>query len=305
MSGPQSQNPQNRPAIPAVLSFRIEQLYPKSERLFVQVISAPFLSNRRDKSFVPVNCGAIPEGLIENEFFGHKKGAFTGAHIDKQGYLAISDGGTLFLDEVGEIGLNMQVKLLRIIETREFSPVGETKAQKSDFRFISATNRNLPNMLKGDLMREDFYYRISVIPIFLPPLRQRREDIPLLVEHFLQDYDSEGNVPRLSGKIMDALKNYDWPGNVRELQNVLQRFITVGELDFMEISSETTHGNMGFLAEKVPDQKSFEYQTTLANVERKFLIQALDNCKWNRTKTASFLGISRRSLFRKMEKLGL
>ena len=180
------------------------------------------ISDRGQKGFVTVHCGAIPETLMESEFFGYKKGAFTGANTDRRGYLDEADGGTLFLDEIGEIGLNMQVKLLRAISRDGYTPVGSNVIKNADVRIIAATNRNLRDLIKKGAMREDFFYRIHILPIYLPPLRERKDDLPLLVDHFLQMYDR--NHPPLPGHVAESLLNYDWPGNVRELQNVLHRY---------------------------------------------------------------------------------
>ncbi|MBC8460796.1 MAG: sigma 54-interacting transcriptional regulator, partial [Deltaproteobacteria bacterium] len=195
------------------------------------------MSARTDKTFVPVNCGAIPENLVESEFFGHRKGAFTGAHIDRTGYLHTANEGILFLDEVGELGLNIQVKLLRALENGEYTPVGDTQVHRSNFRLISATNRDFSEMVNNGLVREDFYYRISVFPITLPPLREKKEDIPLLVEHFLHLYSKGKKVPTIAGRIMEVLYNHDWPGNARELQSVIQRYLAVGNFDFLRVDS--------------------------------------------------------------------
>jgi transcriptional regulator with PAS, ATPase and Fis domain len=172
------------------------------------------MSTRSQKPFVPVNCAAIPENLLESEFFGHKKGAFTGAHANKRGYLDMADGGTLFLDEVGELALSLQAKLLRAIENGGYTPVGSSVNKDADFRVIAATNRNLPEQLRTGGMREDFFYRIHVIPINVPPLRDRREDIPLLLEHFLKRYSEAGRVKPVPGHVIGELINYHWPGNV-------------------------------------------------------------------------------------------
>ncbi|MBU2498340.1 MAG: sigma 54-interacting transcriptional regulator, partial [Proteobacteria bacterium] len=191
------------------------------------------LSSRQKKEFVTVNCGAIPENLLESEFFGHKKGAFTSAYADKVGYLDIADAGTLFLDEIAELTLNMQVKLLRAIDGGDYMPVGSTKPKKSRFRVIAATNRNLIDLVKEGLMREDFFYRVNVMPITLPPLRERREDIPLLIDHFLKIYRGEEKEVRIPARVMDVMFSYPWPGNVRELQNVIRRYLSFGRWDFL------------------------------------------------------------------------
>jgi PAS domain S-box-containing protein len=255
------------------------------------------LSARSDKAFVPVNCGAVPENLIESEFFGHRKGAFTGAHSDKNGYLHAADKGTLFLDEIGDIGLSMQVKLLRAIEGGGYMAVGDSKVRFSDVRIIAAMNKDPLEMMKKGLMREDFFYRISVIPIRLPDLKDRKADIPLLAEYFLEKYSPEGRVRKLPPDFMEKLTNYDWPGNVRELQNVLQRFLTVRSLDVLEFQRGFEVRGEGFEASPLQD--------ALENFEKKMIVSALERVRWNRTKAAAMLGISRRSLFRRIEKLGI
>ncbi|MCP4553301.1 MAG: sigma-54-dependent Fis family transcriptional regulator, partial [Bacteroidetes bacterium] len=179
------------------------------------------LGKRKEQSFLPVNCGGIPDNLVESEFFGYQKGAFTGANIDKSGFLEIADKGTIFLDEIGEINLNMQVKLLRAIDGDGFTPLGSNMPVKTDLRVISATNKDLDTLVKKGFMRSDFFYRINVVPIHLPPLRKRREDIPLLIYHFLKSFSRGKSLPHIPPNIMNRLENYDWPGNVRELQNIV------------------------------------------------------------------------------------
>ena len=202
------------------------------------------LSRRSAADFVPVNCGAIPEHLLESEFFGHRRGAFTGASADTHGYLDIANGGSLFLDEVAELSPDMQVKLLRAIEGGGYFPVGDNRARHSDFRVIAATNRNLRELVKSGRVREDFFFRIHIIPITLPPLRARREDIPLLVDHFLRQFAADGQETlRLPGKVMESLYTYDWPGNIRELQNVLRRYLAIKRLDFIDSTPPTPSGS--------------------------------------------------------------
>lgn len=261
------------------------------------------LSPRSGKAFVPVNCGAIPESLIESEFFGHKKGAFTGAYFEKHGYLHTADGGTLFLDEIGEIGLNLQVKLLRAIESGEFVPLGDSRAKRSDIRFVAATSRDLAAMVRQGLMREDFYYRIAVILIPLPPLRERKEDLPLLIEYFMKLYGGEQRPTKLPGKVMDALLDYDWPGNVRELQNVLQRYLTVKSLDFLPAQPQPVRDSSE-VPPTAPDLVP-NLNEALLRFEKALILKALEQHQWNKTKAAKALGIDRRSLFRKMEKTGI
>ena len=258
------------------------------------------LSRRSAGDFVPVNCGAIPEHLLESEFFGHRKGAFTGASADTHGYLDIANGGSLFLDEVGELSPDMQVKLLRAIEGGGYFPVGDSRARHSDFRVIAATNRNLRAMVKAGRVREDFFFRIHIIPITLPPLRERREDIPLLVDHFLAQFAGGRNVPRLPGKILESLYSYDWPGNIRELQNVLRRYLAIKRLDFIDPSPE---------APPAEPAEPFDPEGGLADVMSRFERSVIEKCleqhRWHRGRTAAALKIDRKTLFTKMRAHGL
>ena len=256
------------------------------------------LSGRRQKEFVTVNCGAIPEDLMESEFFGHKKGAFTGAYTDKAGYLDLADGGSLFLDEIGELNLAMQVKLLRAIDGGDYLPVGSSRARGSDFRTIAATNRNLAEQVRRGLMREDFFYRVNVIPIALPPLRDRKEDIPLLVDHFLRSYAGEGKPARLPADVLESFFNHTWPGNIRELQNVIHRYLTVDRVDFMD------GGNLGPALEKAPSAGK-RLRESVQDLEKGAVVRALEQTRWNKTKAASLLGVSRRALSRRLQKFGL
>jgi len=253
------------------------------------------MGNRQNKELVTVHCGAIPDLLLESEFFGHKKGAFTGAYVDKMGYLDLADGGSLFLDEVGELGLNMQVKLLRTIDGKDYTPVGSNKSKVSDFRIIAASNRNLKDEVKKGQMREDFFYRINVILINLPPLRDRKEDIILLIDHFLNIF-SEGEKPiHLPGKIIDALLDYNWPGNIRELKNVIHRYITVGKIDFSD-------SNLSFQAYRETGKSDTTLPAAVEKLEKAMIYKVLSKTNWNRSRAAAILGISRKALFRKMGK---
>ncbi|OQX01402.1 MAG: hypothetical protein BWK80_60000 [Desulfobacteraceae bacterium IS3] len=262
------------------------------------------MSDRSKNEFVPVNCGAIPENLLESEFFGYRKGAFTGANTDKHGYLDLADHGTLFLDEIGEISLAIQVKLLRAIEGGGFTPIGGKEVKKPNVRIIAATNKDLQELVKRGAMREDFFYRIHIIPIYLPPLRERKEDIPLLVEHFLERYGDEKKLPPVTGKIAEAMRNYDWHGNVRELQNTLHRYVTLNKLDFMMKISQKPGKR-----EAVSDFESAKtvqpLQVAAADFEKKYILSALEENQWHRTKVAGLLGINRKTLFKKMKYYGL
>ncbi len=248
-------------------------------------------SDRSDRRFVAVNCGAVQESLFEREFFGHRKGAFSSAHADAPGYLDMADKGTLFLDEVSELTINMQVKLLRAIEGGGYQPVGGTDPLSSDFRIISAFNANLADKVVSGQMRKDFFYRIQVIHIQLPPLRDRREDIPLLVEHFLSRMKKPAGVDKISGRTMDALMEYDWPGNVRELRNVLQRYITLGYLELPR---------PGAGHDTIPTDRTLNLPDSLQELEKALITDALRQTGGNRTRAATLLGISRRALFRKI-----
>ncbi len=260
------------------------------------------LSESRDRSFVPVNCSAIPENLFESEFFGYEKGAFTGAEKDKPGYFAAADGGTLFLDELGEIGPAAQVKLLRVLEGGGYTPVGGHEVKKVKVRIVAATNRDLKQDVQSGRMREDFFYRIHVIPITLPPLRERKDDLPLLIEHFLSVYAGSEKKPQIDGRVLGQLYNYDWPGNVRELQNVLQRDITLKTLDFMSPA-------VSELSQPVPEEqatdKETSFDTMMGSMEKKVILEALEKNKWHRGKTAAMLKVNRKTLFRKLKKYGL
>jgi PAS domain S-box-containing protein len=265
------------------------------------------MSNRSHGPFVPVNCAAIPENLLESEFFGHKKGAFTGAHADKGGYLDMADQGTLFLDEVGELGLSLQAKLLRAIEDGGYTPVGSSVSREADFRVIAATNRDLLAQLREGGMREDFFYRIHVIPISVPPLRDRREDIPLLLEHFLKLYSDKGRMKPVPGHVIGELINYDWPGNVRELQNAVQRYLAVQRLEFIPARESIAEAS-GEGRERPETQETEEdllLEGSLKEAERLAIRKALDRCLGNRTRAAKMLGISRKTLLRKLKRLDL
>jgi PAS domain S-box-containing protein len=261
-------------------------------------------SKRKRESFVPVNCGAIPEKLMESEFFGYQKGAFTGAVSDKQGFFDMAEKGTLFLDELGEISQNLQVKLLRVIEGGGYTSVGGKKLKKPNVRIIAATNQNLKQYVAEGKMRKDFFYRIHIIPIHLPPLRERREDISLLIEHFLKEMSSEESIDTLTGKMMEALFNHSWPGNVRELQNVLQRYVTLGYFSLIDDSEQRVILTQE--KENIPQiEQGDNFSKIMDTFERQLLIKALKLNNWNREKTAVQLQLSIRTFYRKTQKYGL
>ena len=262
------------------------------------------ISDRKEKPFVAVNAGGVAETLLESEFFGYKKGAFTGANADKRGLLQQADKGTLFLDELGEIGPNLQAKLLRAIEGGGFTPVGGLEAETSDFRVIAATNKDLKEQVKKGLIREDFFYRIHIIPIYLPPLRERKEDIPLLIEHFMQNYPSSKNLPTITVAVMEALTSYDWPGNVRELQNTLHRYVTLKRLDFLGAPLKAPAPSPEMKFEPIRPNEEL-LRDAMGHFEREYILKQLERYHWNRSKVASKLGIDRKTLFKKMRSYGV
>ena len=262
------------------------------------------LSNRERHTFVPVNCGAVPEALFEREFFGHRRGAFTGADRDKPGFFGSAHQGTLFLDEVGELSPIQQVKLLRAIESGEYTPIGDNRPKTSDVRIVAATHRNLREMVRQELMREDFFYRIHVIVIDVPPLRARKEDIPLLIEHFLKQYSEQAAPAQLPGRVLEAFYEYDWPGNIRQLQNTLSRYLTLGYLDFVSPLQDEDPVKLeetSFFSSPAvsPLHKAVE------TLERELILRALEQEHWHRKHAAQALGIPRKTLFRKMKKYDL
>jgi transcriptional regulator with GAF, ATPase, and Fis domain len=265
-------------------------------------------SSRSSKPFIPVNCASLAENLLESELFGHEKGSFTGAMFQKNGRFELADGGTLFLDEIGEISPAIQVKLLRFFQEREFERVGGTKTIKVDVRIIAATNRDIKQEVAEKRFREDLYYRLNVVTLKLPPLRERAGDIERLSEHFLKKYNSalkKGN--RFSPEVLAVFKKYRWPGNIRELENVIERGMILSETDEIgladippEMCEEETlprplTGSDALL--KLPEQ--------IDTLELEILKKTLEENHWNQTKTAQILGLKRSSLQYKMKKYGL
>lgn len=256
------------------------------------------LSPRRDRPLVAVHCATFPENLLESELFGYERGAFTGATRRKVGHFEYADGGTIFLDEVGELPTSVQAKLLRFLQERQFTRIGGVEPVRVDVRVIAATNRDLEREVMEGRFREDLFYRLNVFPIELPPLRERREDIPLLVEHFLRQRNRPPDV--VSPEAMEALLTYDWPGNVRELENVIERaLILAGEERITPDLLPFGRPKAGAKVE-LPDEG-----VNLEEVERELIIQALEKTGWNKAKAAKLLGISRRRLYSRMEALGI
>ncbi len=264
-------------------------------------------SDRRSHPFVPINCGAIPENLLESELFGHEKGAFTGADRKKEGLFESANQGTLFLDEVGELPMGMQVKLLRVLQEREFRRVGGTKTLPLDIRLIAATNQDFSQMIQQGTFREDLFYRLNVVSLELPPLRDRKEDIPLLINKFYQERTGNDEFP-IQREVLDLLFQYEWPGNVRELENLVERCIVLGETDQLTIDcipSQICHSNKAHCGELSEIPSGFNLEDWLEGVERRALLKALEQSDGVRTKAAELLGISFRSIRYRLDKLGI
>jgi transcriptional regulator with PAS, ATPase and Fis domain len=257
---------------------------------------------RREEPFIAVNCAALTETLLESELFGHEKGAFTGAVADKKGLFEVADRGTIFLDEVGELAPTLQAKLLRVLQEREVTRVGSTRPRKVDVRVIAATNRELAAMVSKGTFRPDLYHRLNVVAITLPPLRERREDIPLLAQHLLERLTTSVHreIQGISPSAMDLLTTYDWPGNVRELQNVMERAVVLGSADTIQPED---------LPEQLLERTGFttlpEYHLTLINTKKKLINSALERSQGSYTGAADLLGIHPNYLHRLIRNLGI
>lgn len=266
-----------------------------------------FHSARTRGPFVTINCGAIPEQLLESELFGHRRGSFTGAVADKRGKFEAADGGTIFLDEIGELPSLLQVKILRVLQEREIDKVGETRPVKVDVRVIAATNRDLEKMIADGTFRDDLYYRLAVVSIRMPPLRERADDIPLLVDHFLSKHAERLGRPRpeVEKAVYSAFNLYGWPGNIRELENVIERALVLDKdgglgLDDLPERLGTREHRVANLRMELPDEG-----ISLEDVERDLLLAALQKHNWNQTRAAAFLKITRSTLLYRMQKFGL
>jgi two-component system response regulator AtoC len=276
------------------------------------------LSPRRDKPFMEINCASIPEQLLESELFGHEKGAFTDAKSQKQGLFELADGGTVFLDEVGEMSLTIQVKLLRVMERMTFKRVGGISDIKVDLRLVSATNRDLAKAVKEETFREDLYYRLKVVPILVPPLRERKEDIELLAKHFLNQYNRafSKDFNGFSDEALNLMRGYPWPGNVRELKNVIERAVLLFQGDRIEAEHLSLGDLAGFgrnsslgevenaVTGGIPD-KGIDFDGLICNIERDLIETALRQSDYNQSLAARLLGITRDKLRYKIKGLGL
>lgn len=262
-----------------------------------------FNSKRKDKIFLPINCGAISENLIESELFGHKKGSFTGATEDKQGLFKAADGGTLFLDEIGDLPLNLQVKLLRAIEDKEFFPVGGVKPVSTDVRIITATNQNLFEKTKSGEFREDLFYRLNVVEIKLPNLNERKEDIPLLVNHFIEKYCNEmgKKIIGINNDTLKILMAHDWRGGVRELENIIERAIIFCNKETLTSEDLADYVKGGIVTAGYPDS----LKDALRNFEREHILKTIKKFDYNKEEAANALDIGLSSLYRKMDELNI
>jgi DNA-binding NtrC family response regulator len=258
---------------------------------------------RKGGAFIAINCAAIPETLLESELFGYKKGAFTDAKSDKKGLIFEANEGTLFLDEITEMPLTLQAKLLRVIEEREVRPLGDTNSYPIDVRIVSTSNRNIKSLIQEGQFREDLYYRLKVIDIEMPPLRERKEDIPLLIQHFITKFSNElkKNISEVSEDALKLLLNYSWPGNVREVENVIQRAITLTRHE--TILPEDLPNTVMQEKDESLIEKGFREKYTVSQLEREYIKRVLVEAGGNKSKAAEILGLDRKTLYRKLQEL--
>jgi len=267
-------------------------------------------SRRSNRMMVTVNCGAIPEELLESELFGHVQGAFTNAVRQRQGRFVLADGGTIFLDEIGDMSPTLQVKLLRVLQNRSFEPVGSSKTVEVDVRVVAATNQNLEKLMAEGGFREDLYYRLNVLPIEAPPLRERREDIPLLVRHFLDRTSQEKDSPieSITEEALQQLVAYDWPGNVRELENLVERMILLGsgeEIGTEDLPGAVREAQLPTGAPPIVSATGLAFNEVVAAFETDLIEQALSHTDWNKNRAAKLLSLNRTTLVEKIRKRGI
>lgn len=278
------------------------------------------LSPRKNDAFIAINCGAIPTELLESELFGHMRGAFTGAISTRAGRFELADGGTIFLDEIGDLAPQLQVKLLRVLQERTFEPVGSTKSISVNVRVIAATNKDLEELSRVGTFREDLFYRLNVIPVAIPPLRERRHDIPILLQHFIQSLNlrKKRNIHGIQADALAHLVHYPWPGNIRELENLVERLtilkgsgmIEVGDLPprYQSLGSKNPQlqqvNTQPLTQVQIPDE-GLDFNAMVDQFENQLLIQALERTSWNRNQAAQLLGLNRTTLVEKIKKKGL
>jgi len=272
------------------------------KELFAKAIHA--LSPRKAGPLVTINCASLPDTLLESELFGYEKGAHSTAFKDKPGRITIADGGTLFLDEIGDISPALQVRLLRVLQDKTYEPLGSTKSRKADVRIVAATNKNLESLVEQGKFRQDLYYRINVVRLVLPPLRQRREDIPLLVEHFIRKFSrlNDKEIQGLSTDVLPLLMSHDFPGNIRELENIIEYATVVCRNSLMGIEHLPDYLK-GTDDNAVDEKRSPEGLNSLEEMERTYICDALRRNQWNKTKTAAEMAIHPTTLWRKMKRL--
>ncbi len=262
-----------------------------------------YMSSRGEGPFIKFNCASIPEGLLESELFGHEKGAFTGAISSRSGKFELANKGTIFLDEIGDLPLTLQPKILRVLQEREFERVGSEKTVKVDVRIITATSRNLEQLVSQGRFREDLYYRLNVIPLFLPSLSERGEDIPILIDYFLKKFNQENNRSVVLDKsALQVFLNYNWPGNIRELENTIERLV------IMSVSDKITASDLPLSLSVPPFKSSVKLESLTANVEeieKANIIHALEKTGWVQAQAARFLGITSRQIGYKIKKYGI
>lgn len=268
-------------------------------------------SSRANNAFVPINCGAIPTELLESELFGHVKGAFTGAIANRIGRFEMATGGTIFLDEIGDMSATLQVKLLRVLQEREFEPVGSPKTIQADVRVIAATNINLEKAVEEGRFREDLFYRLNVIPIQIPALRQRKSDIPLLFQHFLEKFNTERHksISGISPEALDLIYNYEWPGNIRELENLVERITILksnGHVDASDLPEKYRNSSYPTSSDEIEiPETGMDFNTAVDQYENTLILKALEKTGWNRNQAAILLKLNRTTLVEKIKKKGL
>jgi len=270
------------------------------KELFARVIHQ--LSKRKNKKMIALNCSALPDTLLESELFGYKAGAFTDAKKDKKGRFALAEGSSLFLDEIGDISPALQVKLLRVLQEKEYEPLGATESVKANVRIVAASNKNLAELVRNGQFRQDLYYRINVIKILIPPLRERKEDIPLLVKHFISKYNhfQNKNIADVSPHVYRLLMQHDFPGNIRELENIIEHAFVLCRGNIIQVD----HLPAELQPQGLP-LPSASPNSDLQTLEAQYLLNLLEKNNWSRTKTAKELGIHKTTLFRKIKKLGI
>ncbi|MFO7600270.1 MAG: sigma-54 dependent transcriptional regulator [Candidatus Desulfacyla sp.] len=268
-------------------------------------------SNRRERSFITINCGAIPENLLESELFGHVRGAFTGASANKPGKFELAKGGTVFLDEIGDMSTKLQVKILRVLEEREFEQVGGSKTLHADVRIIAATHADLEKLVEQGRFREDLFYRLYVVPIKVPALHERRSDIPLLVFHFLNEFNKKNgrNVEGVSDDALKAMQAYSWPGNVRELKNAMERMVVLkggGWIETQDLSQKLMKGNQGPESMNITiSEDGINLNSAVTEYERALILESLKRTNWVKNQAAKLLQLNRTTLVEKIKRHNL